>query len=491
MRLFASVCVLSLFFVFVPDTTHATLVTPCKEGSTLASNDIVQQYPQFKGLCLTEKDIKDFASGAEILKKLASKPCPGYSVGFPAGADPDKLTTAEYAKVKETTIYFSAGKYSMNPKFISCVGKFLEKADAAKVNWCVSAGLRTPGHQKASAADPRNKVVCGRSGSVNGCPHVKGVALDFNVPGGNIEQLQRIAASISGLNMNIPRDPWHLQSSGTTCMDERTLPSTGQEKPTGQIVSQPTTPFPSTNKQYYCITSINPVVMVPSDTPPGPNCLNYPGRTQQQSPTTAQQGTQVQQGTSGTSGTSGQTKQPATDTQNTTPYPTGTCSAGYRCILGAVYFRSNTCVDSLYRQCQSGCADSLSCVAATSTATTSASNSAFNELLSFLGSVSTSSQTASTTIIISSGELRTLESGAITIAPAVPHRPITLQNIATSDDKLMATDTFASGTAGDIGYSGYSGRVGLSATLVEIRSALQNILSFLRPFRGSVPQPAE
>lgn len=379
----------------------------------------------------------------------------------------------------------------MNPKFLSCVGKFLEKADAAKVNWCVSAGLRTPGHQSASAADPRNKVVCGRSGSVNGCPHVKGVALDFNVPGGNIEQLQRVAASISGLNMNIPRDPWHLQSSGGTCMDERALPPPGADRPPGPVVREPTTTFPPIDKPYYCVTNANPVTVIPSDTPPGPNCLNYPGRMQQQPATPAQQGTPTQQGTPNQQGTPGTQGTPVFGMANTTPYPPGTCAVRYHCVDKAIYRRADTCVDSLHQQCQYGCASESTCTATSTTSGGSTTRTDFDTLLNALLQATSSSSSALAHIVISSGELRTLESGAIVIAPAVPNRPATLQNIATSSDPFSATDTFASGTAFDTGHAGNTGRTQLSATLIEIRSALQNILSFLRPFRGTIPQPAE
>lgn len=349
-----------------------------------------------------------------------------------------------------------------------------------------------------------------RAGGAPGSNHTKGLAIDVNPADGNYQKLWQYASQNPKFGVCFPYlggDRPHLTLAGTNTGESArcarqgvtkpcdgsafTPKNAGSARPTGALTEalrNITNPPKPPSSEYFCVVSTTPTVhVIPSDTPPGPNCLNYQGgaKQQQQAPMPAQQGTP------NTSGTPGTPNKPVFGMENTTPSPPGTCAPQYHCVGTAIYRRADTCVDSLYQRCPYGCASESACVA-TSTATNSATTSTnFDALLGAILQATSSSSSTPVQIVVSSGALRTLGSEAVVIAPSVPPtRPETIPTTITpiTDGGISAApQTFTQSST----YTGTSERVGFLATLTDIRSALQNLLVYLQPFRGRTFNSAE
>lgn len=309
-----------------------------------------------------------------------------------------------------------------------------------------------------------------RAGGASGSNHTKGLAIDVNPADGNYPRLWQYASKDPRYGVCFPYlggDRPHLTLAGTNtgeagkcarqgvtkaCDGAKFTPKdAGPARPTSPVadalrdIINP--PRPPASSEYFCVTSRDPVIVIPLNTPPGPECLNYQGRMQQQPATQAQQGTP---------GIQNPTQQ-GTPNQQGSPPLQGSMPADYK--TGPL-------------------------AGATTTTTSSTTNPTLEQLLLNIGQGSTTSSGTSTVVIVSSGSLHTLGSEAVTIAPSVPPSqpeaiPTTITPI-TDGGTPAAPQTFAPSST----YTVRSERVGFSETLADIQSALQRILAFLQPFRG-------
>lgn len=298
-----------------------------------------------EGTWLRQEEI-DKLPAAGAIKYLEGKVCSRYQVGYDASIPP--------AQLKETHVYFVAPRAGMDPKFLNCLQRFMEAARGT-LNICISSALRTAAHQQASADDPANKVVCGRSGPVTGCPHVRGIAIDINELGGRYAEAHQLARSM-GLRVPLPvADKWHIESGGACGTPDFSNPvSLPPSLPPGQ------TPSSSTE---YCTL---------------PDGLRVPCSAIKNSPPPAG---------SPPSGGASPSAPPPLSTQNSTPYQPGTCAPQFHCSNNDLYYRASTCVDQLNQVCPKGCSG-VSCIG-------SAGSS--DPLSSLLAMLSTSTKPATTT----------------------------------------------------------------------------------------------
>lgn len=185
---------------------------------------------------------------------------------------------------------------------------------------------------------------------------------------------------------------------------------------------------------------------------------------------------------------------PSLSIVNSTAFPAGTCPTQYRCLNSAIYYRSGTCIDSVYQQCAQGCANSTMCATATSTATTTPDTSTeapftpspeLDQLLESLGQTSATSAPVGRAItIISPGSLRTLGTEARVIAPGVSSElPEMVPVVLTPDQIIPAEQTFSQAPQ----YTSAQQRSTWSALLGNMEVALQRVLTALQPFRGRYP----
>lgn len=180
---------------------------------------------------------------------------------------------------------------------------------------------------------------------------------------------------------------------------------------------------------------------------------------------------------------------------NSTPFPAGTCATQYRCLQSAIYYRAGTCVDSVYQQCAYGCADTVRCATATSTATTTVSentpsvtpNPELDRLLENLGQATTTTGPVGTAVtVVSPGSLRALGTEAGVIAPSVPTElPEFTPSVVPENTPQSAPETFTGASA----YQEQSAqrRSTWSALLLNMQGALERVLVALQPFRGRYP----
>ena len=114
--------------------------------------------------------------------------------------------------------YDKAHLQPLNPNFLTCAAKFAKAMNTQKPgSVCVCQAARTSQEQRDSCNRP-NQAVCGRKtncqGSLNYCPHVKGIAIDFNESSKNYPRLWAAAPSF-GLNFRLKEgDPFHAESGG-------------------------------------------------------------------------------------------------------------------------------------------------------------------------------------------------------------------------------------------------------------------------------------
>jgi hypothetical protein len=147
-------------------------------GAVPTPPDIAEINPQLADLCMTPKDLADWQPISDALANLKTKVCPGKQVGYNSSIDPSQL--------KEQYVYFSYGKTSMSKSAFLCFDKAIRAMESAGLQPCIVAALRSPAAQNASCMDRANSTVCGRTqsgsctGSYGSCPHVMGIAMDFN-----------------------------------------------------------------------------------------------------------------------------------------------------------------------------------------------------------------------------------------------------------------------------------------------------------------------
>lgn len=175
------------------------------------------------GTCLTPELTQQVGldTGAvDAVKALDQFICPRYQKGLPAGAG----SSIPWSSVKEQYVYFQGQGSSVDPQFAKCVLDFLQQARTRSPGVCISAGLRTADHQRASCLDTSNGVVCGRASNCSnfqGCPHVNGRGMDigiWNAAAGRVDvptpELIQLARSKNLKYGFIANDAWHMEPNG-------------------------------------------------------------------------------------------------------------------------------------------------------------------------------------------------------------------------------------------------------------------------------------
>lgn len=348
----------------------------------------------------------------------------------------------------------------------------------------------------------RNNPSCGalmNNPNPNG-NHQKGLAIDVKASAGQ-EMLWNFARQNPQLGVCFPftgegggfRDTVHMilagipgnETRGPGCRGVTKACEAGKFDPNSIVAATPTpgngaptgAPFDQAlrdllNPQpYYCVTSIEPVVVVPSAVPPGPNCYNSAQRPQLPPPTTSPAATQPAM-------SSGQSAPPV-GVVNSTALPLGACAPQFYCIGNINYYRTSTCIDQVYQTCPNGCSGTMCVNSASSTNSNSNTNgtSTYDSIGQYVDSGSSASATI-TPITLNPN----------TSNPTVLQPPQTPQGIGyvptnTEGQISPAQQTFTSGDlSGSLPYQ--ASQSGFATTLNNIKSTLLNILAYLKPFGG-------
>jgi hypothetical protein len=176
---------------------------------------------------MTPGNIAQLKPSADALEYLKTKVCPGKTAGYNSSIPASQL--------KEQYVYFSypnssGSATSMSVTALACFQNAVKAMESAGLQPCIVAALRSPLAQSASCNDRNNSIVCGRtsgggcSGSYGNCPHVKGMAMDFNdkttCSGARCSISQTFAnkmrqdAAAAGARATVANDLPHLECNG-------------------------------------------------------------------------------------------------------------------------------------------------------------------------------------------------------------------------------------------------------------------------------------
>ncbi len=230
---FSTLCML-MSIALHPAPAHAL---DCPAGGREATAaDIAVMGPVVRGRCVDASTIAKLKPDETYaaIQYLSTKMCAGKQFGFPPGFNEKSVDPKEWYKVKEGYVYFNYttqtdGRSGTNPGVLRCFENFFKQAEKQGYQPCISAGLRSPAHQRASCLDTANSVVCGRQVSCTTdlnwyavCPHVKGIAFDINdmsCGSGTCPRTYQLleAARASNLFSKVgagSADPWHVEAAG-------------------------------------------------------------------------------------------------------------------------------------------------------------------------------------------------------------------------------------------------------------------------------------
>lgn len=399
-------------------------------------------------------------------------------------------------------------KDGINPALACRLAQFFKYAQTQGCTYKISSAYRSAAKQasvcQSICGNPGGCTGSAKCGAPGGSCHQYGLAVDIDSSAQCMSWAQKTlgvgSPGTAGQQFKIffpmPSDTVHVQ-----CTENRvgncspsTQPCDGSVRinPDLSGIPRPGSSLPFDQQARQALG------MQPSPPPPS----SPPATPSQQTPATSPTATTQTQ-----TNTTSQTP-PSTDTLNTTPYPAGTCAPQTRCVQddGNIYYRATTCVDQLYKKCDSGCTG-LICNA-------TSSSSGGNSFLSDFFSTSTSNQSSNGSKATSTFDLidffanpPSLSSTAIGTATPIDIN----QNIQdTGNAEILgaapqqnSSDTLGTGptgglssglipqqtfTSGDLSNSPASYSLQPTSTfqqvLAQMRSVLVAMIPYVQPFGG-------
>ena len=337
----------------------------------------------------------------------------------------------------------------LNASFAEKLEKFMQAVPGGPP--VITSGYRSP--------DQQNAIITSGSGATRvttacGSYHVWGLAADFNNDTASQTAWMRANARTYGIATIGTWDPNHFQdangrygqcgvcnSNGMGTLAASAGPASADDVPPQSISSQFSVP------PGYCLTSSQPITVVPCSSFSSPSMLPL-------SPAPAQ------------------TTPPAT-TPTVTPNVTSTtsaCSPQYYCSNSTVYYQSSSCSTSVFQTCKNGCLGTT-CAFATSTSLITSNPLSPTDILQQLITLNPAT-TSTTSASLNSGIYNILQ-GIFSPQSQTPSQTQVVQN------PTYPLDTFTAGnSSGDT--FGTQSNTPFQQLLSSLKSALIGLLSFFQ-----------